>query len=399
MRRVLRLPAFRRLLAAYTANATGDWLGEIALSVLILEATDSVLAVTALWVLGRFVPALVAPLLATAIPARALPLLFAGEAGLFGALAVAAATGAPVSVLLALATADGLLALAARAHLKAAIVHATRPAGLLREGNATINLAFMVSLATGPVLGGAIVLGAGSTAALVLDAFSFAIAAALLAAGVPATAQRERAAIALRSAFAHLRTETLSRRLVLADGAAGVLFALIIPVEVVFVTHTLGGTAAEFGLVLGAWGLGAVLGAVLLALAREAPSDALLLAGAAAMIAGYLGMGAAQTVTVVVIWSAVGGVGNGIADVLLVTLVQERTPAALQVPIGGVLEAIRVGAPGLGYLLGGMLAAGASPRATYWAAGLGALAVVACCTIALRRRAGSAPAPTLAESA
>jgi hypothetical protein len=52
----LQLRPYRRLLAAYTVNAAGDWIGEIALSVLILERTRSVLAVSALWILGRRQP-------------------------------------------------------------------------------------------------------------------------------------------------------------------------------------------------------------------------------------------------------------------------------------------------------------------------------------------------------
>ena len=63
----LRLPGYRRLLGAYSVNNLGDWLGEIALSLLILHATGSVLAVTALWVLGRFVPGLLAPLAVAAL--------------------------------------------------------------------------------------------------------------------------------------------------------------------------------------------------------------------------------------------------------------------------------------------------------------------------------------------
>src|SRR5919201_4270793 len=79
----LRLRPYRRLLAAYTINAAGDWLGEIALSVLVFDATGSVLAVSALWILGRFVPAFLAPLVLCRIERAGV-----GPAGLYGAQTV-----------------------------------------------------------------------------------------------------------------------------------------------------------------------------------------------------------------------------------------------------------------------------------------------------------------------
>ena len=71
---------------------------------------------------------------------------------------------------------------------------------------------------------------------------------------------------------------------------------------------------------------------------------------------------------------------------MLTTFIQERTPGALQARINGVIEAIHTAAPGLGFLLGGAVAAVASPRAAYWVAGLGALVVALLATAALRRR-------------
>jgi hypothetical protein len=70
--------------------------------------------------------------------------------------------------------------------------------------------------------------------------------------------------------------------------------------------------------------------------------------------------------------------------VLVTTLLQERTPDGLQTHLNGLLEALHAVAPGLGFLLGGAIAAAASPRATYFVAGLGALAVVAGAAAALR---------------
>ena len=59
----LRRPAFRRLAISYAVNELGDWLGIVALSVLVFDLTGSALATAALFLGTRFLPALLAPLL------------------------------------------------------------------------------------------------------------------------------------------------------------------------------------------------------------------------------------------------------------------------------------------------------------------------------------------------
>jgi hypothetical protein len=49
--------------AGYTINELGNWLGEIALAVLVFDRTHSALATAALFLCARFVPALFAPML------------------------------------------------------------------------------------------------------------------------------------------------------------------------------------------------------------------------------------------------------------------------------------------------------------------------------------------------
>src|SRR5690348_10566842 len=138
MPRIFRLAAALRLLTAYAISRLGDWLGEIALALVVLRTTGSALAVTAVFVLGTFVPAAAGPVLVARLGGkRALPLLLAGEGALF-AVAAGCATTAPLAVLLALVLADGALGVAARGLLKAALVAATRPVGALREGNAAL---------------------------------------------------------------------------------------------------------------------------------------------------------------------------------------------------------------------------------------------------------------------
>ncbi|HUR84393.1 MAG TPA: MFS transporter [Solirubrobacteraceae bacterium] len=375
----MRQPALRRLLTGYAVSGLGDWFGEIALSVVVFHATGSVLAVTALWIAGRIVPAIAGPPLVARLGRVRVPLLYAAEAAVFGILALAVLRHAPIPVLIALALLDGTLALAARALTKSAIVAAAEPAGVLAEANRMLGIVFGASMAVGPALAGIAVASVGPAAALALDGASFAAAGLLLARGRPSAPARG-PRVSLRDAVARVRRSSTLSALLLVDGATGICFALILPVELVFVTETLGGSEADFGLVLAAWGAGAVLGGVVLGRLRDLDPGAVLLTGFAFMIAGYLGMGAAGGVGMVVVCSLLGGIGQGLEGCALLTAVQRRAPAELQAHVNAIAEAVRAAAPGVGFAIGGLLAATAQPRVTYIVAGLSALAVIAAST-------------------
>jgi hypothetical protein len=367
-------PVLRRLLTGYAVSALGDWFGEIALSVLVFRETGSVLAVTAIWIAGRIVPALSGPPLVARLTGLRVSVIYGAEACVFGVLAIAATMSAPVSLLLALAALDGTLGLAARALTKAAIVAAAEPSGLLAEANRMLNIVFAASMALGPALAGIAVATVGSAAALALDGASFAAAGLLLACG--RTAAPEQARVSIRTALARVRQAGTIPALLVVDGATAVCFALIIPVELVFVTDTLGGSEADFGLVLAAWGAGGVLGGFALRLLQNRDPGVVLLTGFALMVTGYLGMGAAESVVMVISCSLLGGVGQGLEGCALLTAVQRRTPREIQAHVNALTEAVHAAAPGVGFAIGGLLAATATPRITYLVAGLSALAVV-----------------------
>jgi MFS family permease len=96
----------------------------------------------------------------------------------------------------------------------------------------------------------------------------------------------------------------------------------------------------------------------------------------AAIGGGYLGMASAQTLLVACVFSIVGGAGNGVQWIAVVTAIQEVTPRDYQARVTGLLESLGAGMPGIGYLLGGTLAAIGSPRTAYATAGIGVLCLV-----------------------
>jgi MFS family permease len=378
----LRRPLFRRLAASYAINELGDWMGIIALSVLVYDNTESALATAALFLGTRFLPALFAPVLVTQAekppPRFALPVIYGGEAAAFACLAlfVEDFSLAPVIVLAAI---DGALALAGRALTRAVVATALEPSGELRAGNALLNVAFTGGAAVGPALAGLVVAGFGVQSALLLDAASFYIVAVLLftAGSMPqpepeSGRMRER----VRAGLAYIRRQAVLRRILVAQGLAFVFFAAVLPVEVVYVKETLDSNDTGYGLMLASWGAGMVLGSLLFARLRQASLGYLLLFSTLAVGAGYLGLAAAPTLAVACLVSVVGGTGNGIQWVTAISAVQELTTEAMQARVMSVLESIGAAMPGVGFALGGVIAALVSPRMTFLVAGSGVIAIV-----------------------
>src|SRR6185312_12443436 len=379
----LRRPLFRRLATTYAINEMGDWMGIVALSVLVYEATGSALATTVLFLGTRFLPAFLAPLLVTRIerppPRLALPLVYCGETAAFGALALLTPHFS-LAVVVALATIDGTLALAGRALTRAVVASVLEPAGELREGNAVLNVAFTAGAALGPGLAGLVVAGLGVQTALFLNAASFYVVAWILitAGNLPRAEPEEGGTVArARAGARYLRDNKILRRLLVAQGSAFVFFSAVIPVEVIYAKETLDTSDTGYGVMLASWGVGMLLGSLVFARARRAPLILLLTLSTLAVGVGYLGLAIAPNLAFACIASVIGGTGNGVQWVSAISAVQELTEAGMQARVMAVLESIGAAMPGVGFALGGLIAAIATPRTTFLVAGLGVLAIVA----------------------
>ena len=181
----LRLRGFPQLASAYTVNELGNWVGEIALAILVYDQTGSPLATAGLFLGMQFVPSLIAQGIIArleVVGTRAvLPALYIGEAAVFVALA-ATVDNFSLALVIALAVLDGTLAIAARTFTRASAAAVLSPSGQLREGNAIINVGFTAAGAAGPAIAGVVVAALGVQTALLIDAGSFVAVAAVLAA-------------------------------------------------------------------------------------------------------------------------------------------------------------------------------------------------------------------------
>ena len=380
----LRLSAFRRLAVAYTINELGNWVGDVALAILVFNRTGSALATAALFLALRFLPALIGPMLTSRVETvaarRILPAIYVTEGAIFVALAwLASGSHFSLPAVLVLGALDGILALAAAALTRGATAALLLADGTLRRGNAILNMGFSAGGAVGPAVAGLMVAWLGVSSALLVDAGTFVLVATILALTRGLRLERSHAAHwkdRLRTGLGEAWSTPGVRRLLIAQSVALVFFTSVVPIEVIYAKRTLGVGDAGYGALLAAWGAGMVLGSVAYAAAPRVRLLVVLGLSTALIAIGYTGIAVATSLTVACAFSAVGGVGNGAQWIAFTTAIQQSISVSAQSSVMALVGSINQLMPGLGFMLGGVLATIGSPRTTYGAAAVGILLVL-----------------------
>ncbi|HEU4321471.1 MAG TPA: MFS transporter [Acidimicrobiia bacterium] len=267
----LRYPHFRWLWAGNVFSASGTFVQSVAASWLMFELTGS-----NTWV-GLIVASSTLPLLFFSLSAGALAdrfnrakIMLVAQ-GVMGASALAMAILTYMGVMTpGLLLTLGLIlgsGLALNIPAWQAIVPDLVPRGLVASAVALNSAAFNAARAIGPAIGGALVVTYGAQAGFAFNALSYvAIIIALIAIGPRLTVetsdpnQSMRAAISTGIRFA--RFTPVFRNLMALVALFAVSSAVVQSVLPVH-TEVLGGGAAAFGLLYGAMGLGALVGAVI----------------------------------------------------------------------------------------------------------------------------------------
>ncbi len=435
----LSSPQLRRILAAYTINRLGTWFGLVAMMLAVFDHTHSAPAVAALLLAWQALPAFVVPAVVARVEASRrrseLSGLYLFEALATAALAILLLRGFSLPAVLVLAALDGTAALAASALLRSELARAARDqvdAGLLdgavlggggledrlagegapaataqpahledaldearqeavRRANAALNVAFSVTFVLGPVLGGAVVAAAGAPVALFIDVGSFLICCALLLDLHPHVEEAGGGSVRsrLRAAWRHINEAPALRSLLLADAVAFIFFEAAPPIEVTYAKVTLHAGDRGFGLLLTAWGAGAVVGSLVFARSLRRPLGVMLSGGTLVVGLAYVGFAAAPSLAIASLAALLGGIGNGVELPSLFSLVQRLTPQRLHGRMMGAVESLAALAVAIGLPLGGALVALSSPRAAFLVVGLGAAATSIALIRASRRASGS----------
>ncbi|MDA0174383.1 MFS transporter [Solirubrobacter taibaiensis] len=381
----LRVRPFGRLLGSYTVNDLGDSIGVVALSVLVFDRTGDVAPTAGFFLVAKFLPALFATGLTAHLDRfslrRVLPAIYVIEAiafALLGFLAIGDRFFLPLVLLLGLV--DGTLAITGRGLTRGAVAAALQPHELIAEGNALMNLGFAAASVFGAAIAGGLIAAFGLSAALFVDAGSFLVIAVWLATARDLPRIEHHAYESwyrrFRDGIAFARGDRTIRTLLLGQALALICFTVVVPIEVIYAKESLGTTSAGFGLLLSAWGVGIVLGSLLYIGLKNRSGFGLIVASSALVGLAYLGMSQAGVLWVACAMSVIGGAGNGIQWVAVMTALQEATPTEFQARMSGLLESLGAAMPGIGFLLGGLLTVLGSPRTAFAFAGAGILVLV-----------------------
>lgn len=400
MASALRVRAFRRLAALYPIDGLLEWGSSIALMVLVYRQTGSALATGGLLVCKQVIPGLLTPMAGRRLDGAPI-----GQAIAIAMLIRAAAAGAAAASgygpqVFALALVAGLGGTLSRASFRAGVGR-TLSGELRRSGNALLNTAMGLVSLGGPAVAGLALTVIAPTELLWATAAAgavCAVAAAAVGPGRSEVAEHNEDARSTPSstgaATADLRVSQpavpISVLLVL-SGVIFTAFAMDEPSLLPYAEQSLGAGVGAYGAILSCWGLGIIAGSVLFGRLLDRPMIAVGAAGTAIAAVGYIGLGLAPTVAVACAIAVFGGIGNGFNWVALVTAVQEATPAESQGQAATRLEAIATVGPGLGYLLGGLLADAASPRLTLVIPGVLALAILAAGAVTWTARSRGLP--------
>ncbi len=381
----LRVRPFGRLLGSYTVNDLGDSIGVVALSVLVFDRTGDVAPTLGFFIVAKFLPALFATGLTAHLDRfslrRVLPAIYVIEAVAFAALGfLAIGDRFFLPLVLALGLVDGTLAITGRGLTRGAVAATLQPHGLIAEGNALMNLGFAGASVFGAAIAGGLIAAFGVSTALFVDAASFMVIAVWLAAArdLPRIAHHDYEPwhTRFRDGLAFARADLTIRTLLIGQSLALICFTVVVPIEVIYAKESLGTSDAGFGLLLSSWGVGIVLGSLAFMVLKHRSGFGLIVISSALVGLAYLGMSQAGVLWVACAMSVVGGAGNGIQWVAVMTALQEATPTEFQARMSGLLESIGAAMPGFGFLLGGLLTALGSPRTAFAFAGAGILVLV-----------------------
>ena len=125
------------------------------------------------------------------------------------------------------------------------------------------------------------------------------------------------------------------------------------PIEIVYAAETLDTSDLGYGILLSSWGAGIVLGSLVFLGVRRRSVSTLILSSTLAIGCAYLGMAVARELWLACAFSVLGGLGNGVQWVSVMTALQESTPDDLQARITGLLESVTSATTGVGFLIGG----------------------------------------------
>ena len=391
---------FHLLLLGLATSALGDWLYNVALLALVFGRTGSATWV-ALTTAARVAPIVVLGPLGGIVADRVdrRRLMIGADAVrivLMVALAIVAAAGLPIllaPVLAAAATAASTVTMPAVAASTARLVDADdlQRASALRAGIG------QGAIVVGPALGAVVLALSDPAVAILLNAVSFTISAAAMLAIAPSAAFEPRAGdgaeppslVADLTAGARaLRGAPTAVRLVAADVLCSGVYGLL-TVMLVLVSRHVGAGDGGYGILLGAFGAGGLIGATVVGRLDAPETWRRMLTIALALVAAAMaGLGQTSTLAQAVMLALLGGGGMIVGEVLSETALPRMLDDEVLGRAYGLAVPVSLGGIVIGSLAAGPLVSLLGLEGAFAAAGL---FVAVAAALLLRRPLTAAP--------
>jgi len=368
---LLRNVRFMQLWVGQGISFVGDAVSMIALVVLIVQITGSASAVGGALV-ARLLPTLASPLagvLADRLDRRAV--LIASDLAR-AVLVLGLIFAKDLVVIYVLVFLMGLARTFFNPTIRAAFPSVVG-SGDLTRANALISGTFSVSETAGPALGGVLVATVGVEAAFLLDSATYLVSVAFLSRiPLPRPQMEDDAGFAreLKAGFGYLAASRVPLAIVVGAFLTVLTINTTIPAEVFLAKETFGAGDAGYGLLVGLFGGGMILGSALIAaLGDRVRLLPLYFLGIFTSALALVVTGLSPTFVVALVALTVAGVANGIDNVTTDTLLQKSVPDAF---LGRVFAVRFLGfsvGEVLAYPIGGAIVDASEPRFIYMLAG------------------------------
>ena len=369
---LLKNARFLRLWIGQGTSFLGDAVSMVALVVLVVQVTGSASAVGGA-LIARLLPALASPLAGVLADRLDRRLVLVASDLARAVLVLGLIFARDLTTIYVLVSLMGLARTFFNPTVRAAFPSVVGRGDLTRA-NALVGGTFSVSETAGPALGGLLVATVGVDAAFVLDSATYLASAALLSLIPLPRPEREEDDAGfgedLRSGFAYLARSRVPLAIVLGTFLTVLTVNITIPAEIFLAKETFDAGNAGYGLLVGLYGGGMMLGSVLMVtLGDRVRLLPLYFLGVFATALALVGAGLSPTFGLALGALAVAGVANGTENVTTDTILQKRVPDAF---LGRVFSVRFLGfsvGEIFAYGMGGAIVDSSGARFTYLLAG------------------------------
>ena len=250
----------------------------------------------------------------------------------------------------------------------------------IARANSIFEAIYSVGFILGPAVAGLLSATIGPGQTLAIDAASFALSALALffvKRDLRAPVDRARSSIAadIREGITFITHHPLLRSIILFWGLVSITTAPLVTALAVHVTRDLDLGNSILGLVLTAYGVGTVIGALLSARTARRRIAPILLGGTAITGALLVVLAVTALVPVMLAVSVVSGIAQSMVLVTYITTRTAYSPDALLGRVGSTARTISLGLQPIGLLVGGALIDATSGSITIIVMGIGLLIV------------------------